>query len=279
MVAVQICCIGGKQLLIIFMAKMDMFAKSSQPVITIFELNKNVFSQTIIRRDIVVIDNLITAYRAEIYDMRFSELRKIIKENWKVMLLLLITIFLLGVCIYGLIQNNSMVMLVFIVLASITLIMADRCIVGTYKTYIQRRNDRLNKLEEILLHAIPGINLSQKEIMDEIIQRLTERIEKRVPFKNLLGSLGSFSKVIVLPVITYVAGAYSSSLEQITINVVAAYAIAIVIICGVIRLSWELVSRAAKVIFCRDYHAAIALREDLLDLHLQHSLSSNVKQQ
>lgn len=105
-------------------------------------------------------------------------------------------------------------------------------------------------------------------IANNHIKRLSDRIDQRVPFKNFLKGIESFAKAIILPIITYVAGVYSAGLEEISIDVVATYAVFIIMLLGIVRLSWVGFSDIAKTFFCRDYNAAIAFREDLLDLRL-----------
>lgn len=150
----------------------------------------------------------------------------------------------------------------------VSLWLLDRYTVKHHIAFLQNRQSHLKETEVFLKKTIPDVNLFQEELIDELIKRFSDRIDQRVPFKNFLKGIESFAKAIILPIITYVAGVYSAGLEEISIDVVATYAVFIIMLLGIVRLSWVGFSDIAKTFFCRDYNAAIAFREDLLDLRL-----------
>ena len=97
---------------------------------------------------------------------------------------------------------------------------------------------------------------------------MTKRIEEKIPFKKFKSSLSSFGKAIILPAITFVAGVFSSTISQMGIHVVISWVVSIILILGILSLTWSILSQALQKITCRDYDAAVAFREDLLDIQL-----------
>lgn len=165
-------------------------------------------------------------------------------------------------------KKSAIIMLLSLLAEGVSLWLLDRYTVKHHIAFLQNRQSHLKETEVFLKKTIPDVNLFQEELIDELIKRLSDRIDQRVPFKNFLKGIESFAKAIILPIITYVAGVYSAGLEEISIDVVATYAVFIIMLLGIVRLSWVGFSDIAKTFFCRDYNAAIAFREDLLDLRL-----------
>ena len=216
-----------------------------------------------------MIDKLISSYRAQIYDWSAKQWWAFLKEKWKPVLISLIFLLLpIGICLFGATKKSAIIMLLSLLAEVVPLWLLDRYTVKHHVSFLQNRQSHLKETEEFLQETIPDVDLLQKEMIDELIKRLSDRIDQRVPFKNFLKGSENFAKAIILPIITYVAGVYSAGLEKISIDVVATCAVFIIVLLGVIRLSWVGFSDIAKTFFCRDYNAAIAFREDLLDLRL-----------
>ena len=216
-----------------------------------------------------MIDKLISSYRAQIYDWSVKQWWAFLREKWKPLLVSLFFL-LLPICIYvfGAIKKSAIIVLVSLLAEGVSLWLVDRYTVKHHVSFLQNRQNHLKETEEFLQKVIPDANLLQKEMIDELIKRLSDRIDQRVPFKNFMKGIENFAKAIILPIITYVAGVYSTGLEEMSIDIVATYAVSIIMLLGIIRLSWVGFSDIAKIFFCRDYSAAIAFREDLLDLRL-----------
>lgn len=216
-----------------------------------------------------MIDKLISSYRAQIYDWSAKQWWAFLKEKWKPILVSLIFLLLpIGVYMFGAVKKSAIIVLVSLLAEGVSLWLLDRYTVKHHISFLQNRQSHLKETEEFLQEVIPNVNLLQKEMIDELIKRLSDRIDQRIPFKNFLKGIENFAKAIILPIITYVAGVYSAGLEEISIDVVATYALSIIMFLGIVRLSWVGFSDIAKTFFCRDYNAAIAFKEDLLDLRL-----------
>lgn len=223
-----------------------------------------------------MIDKLISSYRAQIYDWGIGQWCSLIKERWKpIAVSLAFLLFPVGMFLLGAARKSAVIMLLSLFVEGIPLAFFDRYMVRYHAIFLQNRQNRLKETEKFLKEVVPDVNLYRKDIIDELIRRLSERIDQRVPFKNFLNSIGRFAKAIILPVITYVAGVYSGGLEEVTIEVVATYAVFIILLLGILRLAWAGFSDIAKTFFCRDYDAAIAFREDLLDLRLLYFQTNN----
>lgn len=216
-----------------------------------------------------MIDKLISSYRAQIYDWSATQWWAFLREKWKPVLVSLIFLLLpIGIYVFGATKKSAIIMLLSLLAEGVSLWLLDRYTVKHHVSFLQNRQSHLKETEDFLKKAIPDVNLLQKEMIDELIKRLSDRIDQRVPFKNFLKGVENFAKAIILPIITYVAGVYSAGLEEISIDVVATYAVFIIMLLGIVRLSWIGFYDVAKTFFCRDYNAAIAFREDLLDLRL-----------
>ncbi len=216
-----------------------------------------------------MIDKLISSYRAQIYDWSTKQWWAFLKEKWKPILVSLIFLLLpIGIYMFGAVKKSAIIVLVSLLAEGVALWFLDRYTVKHHISFLQNRQSHLKETEEFLQKVIPDVNLLQKEMIDELIKRLSDRIDQRVPFKSFMKGIENFAKAIILPIITYVAGVYSTGLEEMSIDIVATYAVSIIMLLGIARLSWVGFSDIAKTFFCRDYNAAIAFREDLLDLRL-----------
>ena len=223
-----------------------------------------------------MVDKLISSYRAKIYDWTLSQWVTFWKSKKKLIIAYLFFVMALaGLFVFGVKIQSSLIMLLIFLIEAISLLMLDRYTVKHHDQFLRNRQNRLSETKSFLQDTIPNVNLYQARTLDELIGRLSDRIDERIPFKNFLKSIKDFAKAIVLPVVTYIAGVYSGGLEKINVDIVVSYGISIILLLGVIRLAWGGFSEVTKTFFCRDYNAAIALREDLLDLRLLYFSSSD----
>lgn len=223
-----------------------------------------------------MIDRIISAYRAQIYDWNINQLKKLLREKWK-FISIAIVLLLCPLVIYaiGVVKNSSIIVLVAFLVEGILIWILDRYAVKHHAAFLQNRQGHLKETERFLREVIPNVNLFQKEKIEELINRLSERIDQEAPFKNFLKGWGSFAKTIVLPIVAYVAGVYAPNLGEISFNVIASHAVFIIIFLSIVWMVWLGLSSILKSIFFRDYDAAMELWKDLLDLRLLYFLSSS----
>lgn len=216
-----------------------------------------------------MVDRLISAYRAEVYDWSFSDWKTLWKENKRYVLSLFGYIALLIILLLVWYNTKLNIILIFTVLGEgISVFIIDRYTVRQYKRLLSSRQEYIKKIVSFLKSAIPDADLYNSKQVDILIQRITERVDSKIPFKTFLAGIGNFVKAIILPVVTYIAGVYSGSVGQLNIEIVASYGLVIILFLGIARLTWSGISNIIRTVLCRDYDAAVALREDLLDIKL-----------
>lgn len=224
-----------------------------------------------------MVDRLISAYRAEVYDWSFSDWKTLWEENKRYVLSLFGYIALLIILLLVWYNTKLNIILIFTVLGEgISVFIIDRYTVRQYKRLLSSRQEHIKKIVSFLKSAIPDADLYNSKQVDILIQRITERVDSKIPFKTFLAGIGNFVKAIILPVVTYIAGVYSGSVGQLNIEIVASYGLVIILFLGIARLTWSGISNIIRTVLCRDYDAAVALREDLLDIKLVY-FSSNEK--
>ncbi|AMJ40922.1 TMF family protein [Anaerotignum propionicum] len=214
-----------------------------------------------------MVDRLISAYRAQIYDWTWAEWRSLFKNDTALVLCLILFIVapVFLICLYYITQSN--VILILIIFAEgITVYRMDRFTVKQYRKFLSKKEDRLSKTILYLKTTMETQDLRNEVQIDELVKRLSERIEKRDTLKNFTYSVVNFGKAIILPMITFIAGVYSNDLGNLRWEIICSYSIMVVLILGFIRISWGGVSMIVRTLLCRDYDAALALREDLLDI-------------
>lgn len=216
-----------------------------------------------------MINNLIQAYRAEFYDFSPADIWSIVKSNWRILLIPVLVFFLIVVLIFCFVYFN----LHFLVycaafLEFILCVVADRYLVKQYQGIMHNRALHLEKVKSFLENIYPEHSLFTNSQIDTLIARLTEHIQAHQPFKSLVEKLGNFAKAIVLPVIAFIAGLYSSEMKSLGVSNVVTIAAAIITLLAMGYIFWLFVSFALRRIIFRDYDAAEALREDLRDIQL-----------
>lgn len=191
------------------------------------------------------------------------------RENACYLFMLIVFITLSVVLLFIWFKRKSIVALsLALLLDGFVFVLVDRCTAKEYRRFLLSQQEQLGKTISFLHSTLPDIDLYNIEQINMLIQRLTGRIEAKVPFKNFLSGLANFAKGIVLPVVTYIAGIYSKSLENVSIDTVAVDGLVIILLLGLACLVWNFFSAFIRTILCRDYDAAVSFREDLLDIKL-----------
>lgn len=216
-----------------------------------------------------MIDNLILAYRSKLYDWNLKETTEFYKKNKKYFLCFIIfLIIIIAAMIYSLINRTSKLMLVLMFIELILGIASDRLMVKRHRQFISTRKEHINNVILFLKTAIPDKDLFSEKQVEELIDRLSVRIDSGAPFNKFKSNLNNFVKIIIFPIITYIAGIYTTNISELEFMVVLAWAISIILIIGLGYIMWSMLSQGIQKITCRNYDAAIALKEDLLDIKL-----------
>lgn len=216
-----------------------------------------------------MINNLIQAYRAEFFDLSPSDFWRIIKSKWAILLVAAVVFVLIGILLaVSLRCKLPILMFCAIIIEFLFCIAADRYIVKQYQGSLHSEAAHLDRVKIFLETVYPNHCLYSAATIDTLIDRLSGHIQKLHPFKSITSRLISFAKTIVLPVITYIAGVYSSNLEELGFASVVGFSIAIIAILAMMYIMWLFVSNALRKIIYRDYDAALALCEDLRDVKL-----------
>ena len=218
---------------------------------------------------ILLIDNLILAYRSKYYDWNIEQLKGFISKNRTLLLIFVAFIILLIGVLYSSVYARSIILtLILLIIELIFCIFADRLTVKRYQQFISAKHNHLNNVVQFLQTTVPDNNLYNPNQIDMIIERLTIRIDASLPFKAFNSNLISFGKAIIFPAITFVAGVYSNAIGQMDIQVVLTWTVTGIILLGIFNIMWSFLSKTLQKVTCRDYDAAIAFREDLLDIKL-----------
>ena len=216
-----------------------------------------------------LLDNLILAYRKEFYDWNRESISKFLKKNKKLLFAVFVFILLFIITIScSLIFHTNIGMFAFLLLELFLGIAGDHLMVKRSPKFISEKQEHINEVVSFLKIAIPENNLFCKKQIEELISRLSDRIEAGAPFNKFKLRLSNFGKVIILPTFTYIAGLYTSFLGQLEFTVVAAWALSIILVVGLIYITLGMLAQGIQKITCRNYDAAIALKEDLLDIKM-----------
>lgn len=216
-----------------------------------------------------MIDNLILAYRSEFYNWNLEKIITFYKKNKGIFWILIIfALMSIGTIIYSLINRASVPMLVLILVELILGIACDRLVVKRYQQFISTKQEHMKKIKLFLETAIPGKNLFHKKQVEKLIDRLSMRIDTGTPFNRFKARFNNFGKVIVLPIIAYIAGVYTRNVSELEFMVVLPWAVSIILIVGLVYILGDMISQGIQKIVCRNYDAVRALKEDLLDIHL-----------
>lgn len=224
-----------------------------------------------------MINSIVTAYRAQIYDRSVKDMWTIV-NNDKKLWIVIITVFsvVIGFAIAGVAFDNQYLTGAAFVIEIVAIIAADRFAVSRYRRALERRQEHLTYVVEFLQTTVPGVDLCNKKYIDEVIIRLTDYVEEKRPFSRLVNKLTNFAKSIIIPVITYIAGVCAGQLQEIDADLIVTYGIGFILLAATVWLAMSVLRDAIKPILCRDYDAAVSLREDLKDLQLLRFYSKNL---
>ena len=218
-----------------------------------------------------MVDRIITASRAQIYDLSLVETLQIIKRNWKLWIAVFGTmIAIFALLIWGFASQKIWMVVTATLLEAIAVICADRYAVKQHRRALESRNEHLTDVIGFLKTVISGMDLFNPDQIGELVNRLTGIIEEKRPFVRFGRSIKSFANTIVIPIITFVAGVCSSYLQQMDISVVLVYGIGVIFTIAIIWFLTSMLLDFVRPFLCRDFDAAVSLREDLLDLQLLH---------
>lgn len=216
-----------------------------------------------------MLDNLILAYRSKFYTWNLKDVVNFWHKNKKITLIFIIFIFVaVAVTIYSLIGKTSIPVFVLLLIELIAIIPIDRLIVKKHQEIISTKKEHIDEVILFLINAIPGHDLSGKNQVDELIARLSIRIDAGAPFNKFISQLRNFVKVIALPIIAYIAGVYSNTVSELDFWFVIDIAVSLILIIGFLYIILGMIYQELQKITCRNYDVAIALKEDLSDIKL-----------
>lgn len=100
-----------------------------------------------------------------------------------------------------------------------------------------------------------------------MIDRLTLFINE-CPLHTGSRQIAAFSKTIILPIITFVAGVYINDIRKIETLLVFNTAWSLIIFLLLVWIILKLLRYVLQKVLFKNYNAAVAFREDLLDIRL-----------
>lgn len=216
-----------------------------------------------------MLNRIITAYRAQIYDWSMKDLWASIKREKALWIAIMGTcLAVIGIAIVGLIINKQWLISVALAVEVVAVIIADRVAVKRYRRALSKRHERLVEVVEFLQATVPDVNLYNQDKIDELIRRLSDYIQERKPFSRIINKMVNFAKNIVIPVIAYMAGLFAVQLQNVEITILVGYGVGIILVAAMVWLAMSVLQDAIRPVLCRDYDAAVSLREDLEDLKL-----------
>lgn len=186
-----------------------------------------------------MLDNLVLAYRSEIYDWDLKETADFYKKNKKILWgFIVFVLAVIAAIIYSVVFHASVWMLIILLVELVIGIAGDRLMVKRHQQFIFRKQDHINKVVLFLKTAIPDSDLFCKKRVEELINRLSNRIDIGAPFNKFKSSLCNFGKFIILPIITYIAGIYTANIRELEFVVVLTFAISFILIIGLCYVTW-----------------------------------------
>ena len=224
-----------------------------------------------------MIDRLIHAYRAQIYDLDFKEWWRIVISKWKPLLACIL--FIIGIVlavIFSIRFNLHVITYSAIIVEYIFFYFADKYIIKQFEAGLLSQTEHLEKVIKLLRTVLPDSNLNNAAQIDLLIDRLSEKIATKPPLHSLSHHIINFCKHFVLPIITFIAGAYASTIQSLEFGKVAAYAMAIIVIAAIAYTLFIYLFEITRKLTNKDHNAAMALLEDLKDIKLLYFSSSSV---
>lgn len=216
-----------------------------------------------------MLENLIRAYRTEIYDWSASKWWALIKRNKKLFSIFILFLILIIVpLVLYFIYTSPLWLLLMLFLEGIEYIVLERYTSINYQQFLKKNQNHIEDTISLLKTALSPQSLYSQKQIDMLIERLTERIDSQVPFKNFLTALRNFAKAVIVPIIAFIAGLYAGNLKQFGFTNIVRWSVILILFLGVICLAWWGLSSVLRSITYRNYNAAVALREDLRDIKL-----------
>ncbi|MPM25563.1 hypothetical protein SDC9_72059 [bioreactor metagenome] len=216
-----------------------------------------------------MVDKLITAYRAKIYAHPIEKWKSLWKESRGIVLLLIfLAVSIPASIIAGCIMKVSGWAYAAAFLELIGFWSIDRYSIKKYNLILKRRQCHVDDIISFLQTTIPDLDLYNADKINELVVRLEERIEAKVPLKNFMNGIKNFAKAIILPMVTFIAGLYSSELRELGYETMIGFGVVVIVYCAAAYMLWLLQLIFIRTIFCRDYDATVSFREDLLDIKL-----------
>ncbi len=214
-----------------------------------------------------MLESLILAYRYQFFRVNLQKAIAFCREN---KLLLIGTLFFLisiiAFTIWTIIISSSILQFIALLIELIGVYVVDRTMVKRYQYYLSQRQGHLENVVSFLQTVVPNTDLFNGPQVEELITRLTERIELGAPFKKLKEVVMGFGKSVILPFATFIAGLYTNDLQKMEPVVVVSYAIGVAMLVGILYVLIKLFLELLKKLAFRDYDAAVAFRNDLLDI-------------
>lgn len=216
-----------------------------------------------------MIKNLIQAYQTRFYDSSSAIWMSAMKHQWFLGILSLFTLILIGVLtVIAICHNQLTLMCIAVIIMLIFTIATDTYAFKQYHGTLQKEALHLENVKEFLETTYPNYSLFSEDKIDILIVRLSKYTQETQPFKTLTSKLSSFAKVIIFPIITYLAGVYSSDLVQIDFGSAMGAAVVVTTALAIIYVAWLSLSTFLRKSIYRDYDIALALYEDLQDIKL-----------
>lgn len=216
-----------------------------------------------------MVERIITAYRAQIYEWSVEDLKRIFGSNKKFWITFFVGLLTLtALLVIGFLLKLYYLVIIALLFEGVAMIRADRYSVKQYRNALEARNEHLDEVADFLRTVIPDVDLYNPEQISELEDRLSHQIEKKRPFAHVGMRLKSFATAVVFPVVTYIAGVFSNYLEKLEISVVLLYGIGGIVVLATVWFTVTMLLDFLRPFFCRDFDAAVSLRESLKDLQL-----------
>ncbi|MBQ8814598.1 MAG: hypothetical protein IJZ85_08905 [Lachnospiraceae bacterium] len=216
-----------------------------------------------------MIERLILAYRAEIYEWTVPSIVKFIKEKWKVLLIVLLpAIVILGIGILAICFEWNILIYILLLFELVYVFIVDRYIVKSHQKGLCARKEHLLKVRKLLKSFCPSRDICKERELMMIIDRLTEIIENGNPIKNLGERFIKFVKGIIFPIVGFFAGISATHFGNMDLDYIIDLGIGIIVCLGAGYVLWICLTKAVHSMVFRDYDAALALREDIKDILL-----------
>ena len=216
-----------------------------------------------------MVDRIITAYRAQIYDWSFADLLQIFNSNRALWFAIIGGMLVIAALLtIGLVFGQYYLAIIAFLLEAVAMICADRYAVKQYRKALDARKEHLKTVAEFLKTVVSEVDLYNSEQIGELANRLSRQIEEKRPFNRVGGRLKKFASAVIIPVVSYIAGAFSSYLQQVDFPTVVLYGVGVIITIATVWFTGSMLYDFIRPVLCRDFDAAVSLREDLLDLQL-----------